>query len=115
MRSDFFHHGRPGLQAQNQVRTVKAAAIASEIPMFLVNVSPTLMKNARNSRPTLSGPGTPSGGRSMFDPCMRPTRAAAAVLQVISVRPLIRREREQPQRGGTRMAAMSNRFDANFA
>jgi len=54
------------LQAQNEVRTVNAAAIASEIQMFLVNVSPTLLKNASSSRPMLSGPGAPSGGRNIM-------------------------------------------------
>src|ERR1700677_597839 len=49
MRSGLRHHGRPGLQAQNQVNTVKTTAIASEIGTAFVKVSPTLTINPHTS------------------------------------------------------------------
>ena len=41
MASLLRHHGTPGLQAQNVVRTVKTAASASEIGTTFKNVWPT--------------------------------------------------------------------------
>jgi hypothetical protein len=40
------HHGRPGLQAQRKVRSVKAASSAIDTGTILTNVTPTLCRTA---------------------------------------------------------------------
>jgi hypothetical protein len=49
MMSGLCHQGRPGLQAQNQVSTVKTMASANEIGTPFMNVLPTSEMNASTS------------------------------------------------------------------